>query len=49
MQECLGLVADYWMDPMWGSLWIAHPFVLALNFVSVSPFCGYFVPHSKEK
>jgi hypothetical protein len=24
--------------PGWGSLWIGHPFVLAPNFVSVSPF-----------
>jgi hypothetical protein len=24
--------------PEWGSLWMVHPFVLAPNFVSVTPF-----------
>jgi hypothetical protein len=26
--------------PGWGCLWIVHPFVLAPNFVSVTPFMG---------
>ena len=26
--------------PGWGSLWIVHPFVLAPNFVSVTPYMG---------
>jgi hypothetical protein len=26
--------------PGWGSFWIPHPFVLAPNFVSVTPFMG---------
>jgi len=29
--------------PRWGSLWIVHPFVLAPNFVSVTPFMGIFI------
>jgi hypothetical protein len=28
----------------WGSLWIVHPFVLAPNFVSVTPFVGILFP-----
>jgi hypothetical protein len=35
--------------PRWGSIWIVHPFILAPNFVSVTPFQGYFVPYSKEE
>jgi hypothetical protein len=30
--------------PGWGSLWIVHPFILAPNFVSVSPFMGILFP-----
>ena len=30
--------------PGWGSLWIVHPFVLAPNFVSVTPFMGILFP-----
>ena len=30
--------------PRWGSLWIVHPFVLASNFVSVTPFMGILFP-----
>ena len=26
-----------WWIPRWGSLWMVHPFVSALNFVSVTP------------
>jgi hypothetical protein len=26
--------------PMWGSLWMNHPFVLVPNFVSVTPSIG---------
>jgi hypothetical protein len=27
--------------PEWGSLWIVYPFILAPNFVSVTPFMGF--------
>jgi hypothetical protein len=37
MQECLRLMADYEMDPGWGSLWLVRPFILAPNFVFVTP------------
>ena len=30
--------------PGWGSLWIVHSFVLAPNFVSVTPFMGILFP-----
>ena len=30
--------------PGWGSLQIVHPFILAPNFVSVSPFMGILFP-----
>jgi hypothetical protein len=30
--------------PGWESLWIIHPFVLAPNFVSVTPFMGVLFP-----
>jgi hypothetical protein len=40
MQCCLGFVADYGMDPQGVSLWIVHPFIIAPNFVSVTPFMG---------
>jgi hypothetical protein len=30
--------------PRWGSLWIVHHFVLAPNFVSVTPFLGILFP-----
>ena len=32
------------MDPGWGSLWIVHPFILAPNFVSVTPYMGILFP-----
>jgi hypothetical protein len=35
--------------PGWGSLWIAHPFFLAQNFVSVTPFMGILFPIVKRK
>jgi hypothetical protein len=28
----------------WGSLWIVHPFILAPNFASVTPFMGILFP-----
>jgi hypothetical protein len=37
-------VADYGIDPWWGSLWMVHPFVLAPNFVSVTPSMGVLFP-----
>jgi hypothetical protein len=30
--------------PGWGSLWMVHPFVLASNFVSVTPSMGVLFP-----
>jgi hypothetical protein len=30
--------------PGWGSIWIVHPFVLAPNFVSVTPSVGVLFP-----
>ena len=30
--------------PGWGSLWIVHPFILAPNFVSVTPSMGILFP-----
>jgi hypothetical protein len=30
--------------PGWGSLWIVHPFVLAPNFVCVTPSMGVLFP-----
>jgi hypothetical protein len=30
--------------PGWGSFWIVHPFVLAPNFVSVTPSMGILFP-----
>ena len=38
----------WWLFIRWipglGSLWIVHPFVLAPNFVSVTPFMGILFP-----
>jgi hypothetical protein len=38
----------WWLAIRWiprcGSLWIVHPFVLAPNFVSVTPFMGILFP-----
>jgi hypothetical protein len=30
--------------PRWGSLWMVHPFILALNFVSATPSMGILSP-----
>jgi hypothetical protein len=30
--------------PGWGSLWMVHPFVLAPNFVSITPSMGILFP-----
>jgi hypothetical protein len=30
--------------PGWDSLWVVHPFVLAPNFVSATPFTGILFP-----
>jgi hypothetical protein len=30
--------------PRWGSLWMVSPFILALNFVSVTPSMGILFP-----
>jgi hypothetical protein len=41
-------VCVWWLimgwTPGWGSLWIVHPFVLAPNFVSVTPSMGILFP-----
>jgi hypothetical protein len=36
--------------PGWGNLWIVHPFVLAPNFFSVTPFMGilFFILRRNE-
>jgi hypothetical protein len=46
-QNLAGLCNSVWvcwlfmgLIPGWGSLWMVHPFVLAPNFVSVTPFMG---------
>ena len=38
------MVTGYGMDPGLGSLWMVHPFVLAPNFVSVTPSMGILFP-----
>jgi hypothetical protein len=41
-------VCIWWLimgqTPRWGSLWIVHPFVLALNFVSANPSMDILLP-----
>jgi hypothetical protein len=41
-------VCVWWLNmgwiPGWDNLWIFHPFVLAPNFVSVTPFMGILFP-----
>jgi hypothetical protein len=46
-QNLAGICNNVWVwwlimgwIPRWGSLWMVHPFVLAPNFVSVTPFMG---------
>ena len=46
-QKLSGICSSVWAwwltmgwIPRWGSLWIVHPFILAPNFVSVTPFMG---------
>jgi hypothetical protein len=34
--------------PGWGSLWMVHPFILALNIVSVTPSIGILFPILKR-
>jgi hypothetical protein len=34
--------------PGWGSLWMVHPFILAPNFGSVTPFMGILFPILKR-
>jgi hypothetical protein len=36
---CIWWLIMGWI-PGWGSLWMVHPFVLASNFVSVTPSMG---------
>jgi hypothetical protein len=40
---CIWWLIMGWI-PGWGSLWIVHSFVLAPNFVSVTPFMGILIP-----
>ena len=40
---CIWLLIMGWI-PEWGSLWMAHPFVSAPNFVSVTPSIGILFP-----
>jgi hypothetical protein len=35
--------------PSWCSLWMVFPSISALNFVSITPSLGFFVPHSKKE
>jgi hypothetical protein len=35
---------EEWIKKMWCSLWIVHHFILAPNFVSVTPFMGILFP-----
>jgi hypothetical protein len=46
-QNLAGICKSVWVwwlimgwIPRWGSLWMVHPFILAPNFVSVTPFMG---------
>jgi hypothetical protein len=55
-QDLAGMCNSVWVwwlimgwIPRWCSLWIVHPFVLAPNFVSVTPLMGIFFPYSKEE
>jgi hypothetical protein len=46
-------VCVWWLimgcTPRWGSLWMVHPFVLASNFVSVTPSMGIWIlPHNSQ-
>jgi hypothetical protein len=48
-QNLAGICSSIWVwwmimgwIPRWGSLWMVHPFVLAPNFVSVTPSMGVF-------
>ena len=34
--------------PGWGSLWMVHPFILALNIVSVTPSTCILFPKNNE-
>jgi uncharacterized membrane protein YoaK (UPF0700 family) len=40
---CVWWLIMEWI-PGWGSLWIVYPFVLAQNFVFVTPFMSNFFP-----
>jgi hypothetical protein len=42
-QNLFGICNSVWI-PGWGSLWIVHPFILAPNFVSITPFIGILFP-----
>ena len=51
LQNLAGICNSVWVwwlimgwIPRWGSLWIIHPFILAPNFVSVTPFMGILFP-----
>jgi hypothetical protein len=53
-QNLAGICNNVWVwwlilgwIPRWGSLWIVHPFILAPNFVSVTPSMGILFPFLK--
>ena len=55
-QNLAGICNSFWVwwlvmgwIPRLGSLWIVHPFILALNFVSVTPFMGILFPILRRK
>jgi hypothetical protein len=50
-QNLVGICNSVWvwwlimgLIPRWGSLWIVHPFIIAPNFFSVTPFMGILFP-----
>jgi hypothetical protein len=49
MQKCLGLVADYVMDPQVGSSLDTPSFHLSAKLCICNSFHGYFIPYSKEE
>ena len=49
-QNLTGICNSVWVCwmPSWGSLWMVYPFVLATNFVSVTPFMGILFPNLRR-
>jgi hypothetical protein len=42
-RDCVWWLIMGWI-PEWGTLWMVHPFVMAPNFVSVTPSMGVLFP-----